>query len=214
MHASHCIIKDHTQLQEYPNTLAAMQRHNANADDDTADQLWIMQHPPVFTQGRHGKPEHILNPHSIPVVQTDRGGQITYHGPGQLMIYPLLNVQRMNLHSRQLVSKLESVLIALLRDCSIDAQASTTAPGLYVGQAKIASIGLRIHRGHCYHGLALNANMDLSPFQWIHPCGHKNQRMTSIQEHNNTLSIDHLKNHLIMHFLTIFSYTSAELQPV
>lgn len=145
---------------------------------DTADEIWLVQHPPVFTQGLAGKPEHVLAPGDIPVIQTDRGGQVTYHGPGQLVLYPLLDLERLQLGVRCLVDRLEQAVIDLLGNHGITGQRRSGAPGVYVDGAKIASIGLKIRRGCSYHGLALNIDNDLEPFTRINPCGYPGQAMT------------------------------------
>ncbi len=149
-------------------------------DEATADQLWLVEHEPVFTQGQAGKPEHLLMPGDIPVVQTDRGGQVTYHGPGQVVLYPLIDVKRCRLGVRDLVSALENAVIAVLAEQGIEARARPDAPGVYVGEAKIASLGLRIRRGASYHGVALNVDADLSPFARINPCGYAGMAMTRL----------------------------------
>ncbi len=151
-------------------------------DETTADQLWLVEHDPVFTQGQAGKPEHLLMPGDIPVVQTDRGGQVTYHGPGQVVLYPLLDVRRSRLGVRDLVSALENAVIAVLAEQGIEARARADAPGVYVGEAKIASLGLRIRRGASYHGVALNVDADLSPFARINPCGYAGMAMTRLAD--------------------------------
>lgn len=151
-------------------------------DETTADQLWLVEHDPVFTQGQAGKPEHLLMPGDIPVVQTDRGGQVTYHGPGQVVLYPLLDVRRSRLGVRDLVSALENAVIAVLAEQGIEARARPDAPGVYVGEAKIASLGLRIRRGASYHGVALNVDADLSPFARINPCGYAGMAMTRLAD--------------------------------
>lgn len=182
--------------RHYPAVLDAMQTFSRDRQADTPDQVWFMEHSPVFTQGQAGKPEHLLqSPESageqhqtlngIPLVHTDRGGQVTYHGPGQLMIYPLLDLRRHGLHVRSLVSLLESSVVNTLLDYQIDAEARRNAPGVYVKAdgAKIASIGLRITRGVCYHGLALNVAMDLAPFKFINPCGYAGLSMAQISDY-------------------------------
>ncbi|SEF54972.1 lipoyl(octanoyl) transferase [Billgrantia desiderata] len=151
-------------------------------DEATADQLWLVEHDPVFTQGQAGKPEHLLMPGDIPVVQTDRGGQVTYHGPGQVVLYPLIDVKRCRLGVRDLVSALENAVIAVLAEQGIEARARPDAPGVYVGEAKIASLGLRIRRGASYHGVALNVDADLSPFARINPCGYAGMAMTRLAD--------------------------------
>lgn len=156
----------------------AMRELTDARDAATQDQLWLVEHEPVFTQGRAGKPEHLLLPGDIPVVQTDRGGQVTYHGPGQIVLYPLLDVRRARLSVRGLVSAIEDAVISLLADYQIEAVARPEAPGVYVGERKIASLGLRIRRGASFHGVALNVDNDLSPFRRINPCGYAGLEMT------------------------------------
>jgi lipoyl(octanoyl) transferase len=160
----------------------AMRELTDNRDETTQDQFWLVEHDPVFTQGQAGKPEHLLMPGDIPVVKTDRGGQVTYHGPGQVVLYPLLDVRRSRLGVRDLVSALENAVIAVLAECSVEARARPDAPGVYVGEAKIASLGLRIRRGASYHGVALNVDVDLAPFQRINPCGYAGMAMTRLAD--------------------------------
>ncbi|MCE8037255.1 lipoyl(octanoyl) transferase LipB [Halomonas sp. MCCC 1A11062] len=160
----------------------AMRDLTDTRDEMTADQLWLVEHDPVFTQGQAGKPEHLLMPGDIPVVQTDRGGQVTYHGPGQVVLYPLLDVRRSRLGVRDLVSALENAVIAVLAEQGVEARARPDAPGVYVGGAKIASLGLRIRRGASYHGVALNVDADLSPFARINPCGYAGMAMTRLAD--------------------------------
>ena len=170
-------------LQAYEPVWHAMQDFTNQRTVDTADELWLVQHPPVFTQGQAGKAEHLLLPGDIPVVQVDRGGQVTYHGPGQLVAYPLVDVRRLGLGVRELVSRIEQSLIDLLASYGVSAEARADAPGVYVNGAKIASLGLRIRRGCSFHGLALNVDMDLQPFQRINPCGYAGLAMTQLADH-------------------------------
>ncbi len=149
-------------------------------EESTVDQLWLVQHPPVFTQGQAGKPEHMLMPTEIPLIQSDRGGQVTYHGPGQLVAYPLLDLRRLKMGVRDLVTCLEQTIIATLAHFQIDAYAKPKAPGVYVDERKIASLGLRVRRGCSFHGLAINVAMDLSPFLSINPCGYTGLEMTQV----------------------------------
>ena len=160
----------------------AMQRFTNERGPDTPDEIWLLEHEPVFTQGQAGKAEHLLMPGDIPVVQADRGGQVTYHGPGQLIAYLLLDVRRSGLGVRELVSRMEASLVALLAEYGIAAHAKPDAPGVYVGAAKIASLGLRIRHGRSFHGLALNVDMDLEPFGRINPCGYAGMAMTQLQD--------------------------------
>ena len=170
-------------VQVYEPVWHAMQDFTNQRTADTADELWLVQHPPVFTQGQAGKAEHLLLPGDIPVVQVDRGGQVTYHGPGQLVAYPLVDVRRLGLGVRELVSRIEQSLIDLLASYGVSAEARADAPGVYVNGAKIASLGLRIRRGCSFHGLALNVDMDLQPFQRINPCGYAGLAMTQLADH-------------------------------
>lgn len=158
---------------DYEPTWRAMQSFTEQRDAGTPDEIWFLEHPPVFTLGMNAAPEHLLAPGDIPVVQIDRGGQVTYHGPGQLVVYPLLDVKRARLGVRQLVMALENGIIDLLAAWNITAVAKRDAPGVYVDGRKVASIGLRIRRGSSYHGLAFNVAMDLEPFQRINPCGYR-----------------------------------------
>ncbi len=166
----------------YEPTWQAMQRFTNERDASTADEIWLLQHPPVFTQGQAGKAEHLLFPGDIPVVQVDRGGQVTYHGPGQLVAYLLLDVRRSGIGVRELVSRIERSLIDTLASYGVTANAKPDAPGVYVDGAKIASLGLRIRNGRSFHGLALNVDMDLQPFQRINPCGYAGMAMTQLAD--------------------------------
>ncbi len=170
-------------LRDYAPVFAAMQAFTETRHEATEDELWIVEHPPVFTQGMAGKPEHILQTGAIPVVQIDRGGQVTYHGPGQLVVYTLIDFKRRGISVRDLVTRLENSIIATLADYGIAAAADPKRPGVYVGAAKIASLGLRIKHGAVYHGLALNIDMDLSPFAYINPCGYAGMAMTQMADY-------------------------------
>jgi lipoyl(octanoyl) transferase len=158
-------------LVPYEPTWRAMQRFTDERDADTEDELWLLEHPPVYTQGMNGDPAHVLAARDIPVLQIDRGGQVTYHAPGQLVVYVLLDIRRMHLGVRDLVVTLESAVVEYVRRFGIVAAGRRDAPGVYVDGRKLASLGLRIRRGCSYHGLALNVNMDLAPFAGINPCG-------------------------------------------
>ncbi len=146
----------------------------------TDDEIWLLQHPPVFTQGQAGKSEHILADSNIPIIQSDRGGQITYHGPGQIIVYLLLDIKRRGISVRPLVTLLEKTIIQLLERYDIDARSDPKAPGVYVDHKKIASLGLRVKRKGCYHGLSLNVDMDLKPFSYINPCGYHGMQVTQL----------------------------------
>jgi lipoyl(octanoyl) transferase len=171
-------------LQDYQQTWQAMQDFTLQRGDQTADELWIVEHPPVFTLGLNGKREHLLNPGIIPVISTDRGGQVTYHGPGQLVIYTLLDINRRKLGVRQLVTLLEQTVIAALRQYGVAAEARVEAPGAYCNGKKIASIGLRIKKGCSYHGFSVNNDMDLSPFDAINTCGFPGLEVTQLADYN------------------------------
>lgn len=164
--------------RDYLSCWQDMRAFTDQRDDQTVDEIWLLEHDPVFTQGQNGKPEHILDSGSIPVVQTDRGGQVTYHGPGQLMAYTLVDIKRRKLAIREFVSILEQAVIDLLAEYNIEAAAKREAPGVYVNGAKICSIGLRIRRGCAYHGIAFNIAMDLAPFSRINPCGFAQLKMS------------------------------------
>lgn len=167
-------------VQPYEPVWRAMQQFTETRGEDTADELWVLQHPAVFTQGQAGKAEHLLAPGDIPVIQIDRGGQVTYHGPGQLVIYLLINVRRAAVGVRELVSLIEAAIIDTLASFKVTAEARADAPGVYVGDAKIAQLGLRIRHGCSYHGLSLNVAMDLSPFSRINPCGYAGLAVTQL----------------------------------
>jgi lipoyl(octanoyl) transferase len=166
---------------DYQQTWDAMKDFTSQRGTDTRDQLWITEHAPVFTQGLNGRAEHLLNPGGIPVLQIDRGGQVTYHGPGQLVLYCLLDIARMGLGVKGLVSRIENSVIELLEGYRVVAQTRPGAPGVYVAEAKIAALGLRIRKGCCYHGLSLNVDMDLEPFSRINPCGYQGLAVTQLR---------------------------------
>ena len=170
----------HLGEADYAETLAAMRQYTDERDTDSPDQLWLLQHPRVFTQGQAGKAEHVLAPGDIPVVQVDRGGQVTYHGPGQWVVYLLVDLKRRGMGVRALVSLIERAIVALLAEHGIEAAADPKAPGVYVDGRKIASLGLRVRRGCTYHGLSLNVAMDLEPFQRINPCGYTGLEVISM----------------------------------
>jgi lipoyl(octanoyl) transferase len=167
-------------LVDYAPVLASMRQFTDTRDKNTADELWLLQHPRVFTQGQAGKAEHVLAPGDIPVIQVDRGGQVTYHGPGQSVIYLLVDIKRRGMGVRSLVSLIEDSIVQLLSEYGIDAATNPEAPGVYVGGEKIASLGLRVRRGCTYHGLSLNVDMDLEPFRRINPCGFAGLQVTSM----------------------------------
>lgn len=194
-------------FREYIPVWEAMQRFTAQRDTDTPDELWWVEHPPVFTQGQAGRPEHLLDTGDIPVIQIDRGGQVTYHGPGQLVAYVLLDLARRRMGIRHLVSALERSVVDLLADCGVEASPRPDAPGVYVAGRKIASLGLRVRRGRCYHGLSLNVDMDLAPFNGINPCGHPSMPMTQLRDLGIALSVEQTAEALLPHLVRRLGYT-------
>lgn len=188
------------QRDDYNIVAQAMRLFTDKRNHETPDEIWFIEHNPVYTLGQAGKLEHILNPGNIPIEKSDRGGQVTYHGPGQLVVYPLLNLRRLNLGVRELVSLLENTTISLLATYNIIAQARKEAPGVYVNSAKIASIGLRIRRGYCYHGLAFNIAMDLNPFKGINPCGMSQLAITQLSDLGGPSDLITVANDFIKQF--------------
>ena len=176
------VIRRLPGLTDYATAVAAMQRFSNERRADTPDEIWLLEHPPVYTLGLNTDPAHLLGTGTIPVIQTDRGGQVTYHGPGQLIVYVMIDLARARLGIRQVVTAMENAVIDLAASHGITAAARPDAPGVYVNAAKLASLGLRVRRGSTYHGLALNVAMDLAPFRGINPCGHAGLPVTSLQE--------------------------------
>lgn len=185
----------------YQTTWQQMMDFTQNRTSDTPDEIWLVEHDPVFTQGQAGRPEHVLNPGEIPVVQTDRGGQVTYHGPGQLVVYPLIDLRRAKIGIKQYVEILERTTIQLLADYGITAEIRDGAPGVYVEDAKICSIGLRVRRGCSYHGLALNVDMNLAPFLRINPCGFQQLKMTQIKDFVNDIKFSEVENKICKYLI-------------
>ncbi|MFA7386446.1 MAG: lipoyl(octanoyl) transferase LipB [Thiohalobacteraceae bacterium] len=183
----------------YEPTWQAMQRFTAERTAETADELWLLEHPPVFTLGLNAKREHLLAPGDIPVLPIDRGGQVTYHGPGQLIAYVLLDIARSHLGVQQLVQRLEQAVIDLLAELHIVATARRDAPGVYVDGRKIAALGLRVKRGRTYHGLALNVDMDLAPFGRINPCGYPDMQVTQLRDLSISLGVEAVSARLESH---------------
>lgn len=194
---------------DYLLTWQAMQDFTNQRSETTLDEIWLIEHPPVYTLGQAGKQEHILNPGTIPVIPVDRGGQVTYHGPGQLMLYVLLDIRRRGMGVRELVTKLEQTIIDFLADFHIVAQARKEAPGVYVNGAKICSIGLRIRRGCSYHGLAFNIAMDLQPFSGINPCGFVNLPITQVSALGGPKTLQDVIPGIIKHFSVNLGYTNV-----
>ncbi|MBV8041651.1 lipoyl(octanoyl) transferase LipB [Pluralibacter sp.] len=192
-------------LQPYEPVSQAMHDFTDNRDESTPDEIWLVEHQPVFTQGQAGKAEHVLVPGDIPVIQSDRGGQVTYHGPGQQVMYVLLNLKRRKLGVRELVTLLEQTVVNTLAAYDIDARARADAPGVYVGDKKICSLGLRIRKGCSFHGLALNIAMDLSPFLRINPCGYAGMEMAQMRQWYADATPANISPVLVEHFLTLLN---------
>ena len=184
-----------------------MKSFTDNRNDTTEDELWLVEHDPVFTQGQAGKPEHVLTTGDIPVVQADRGGQVTYHGPGQQVVYFLLDIKRRKLGVRDLVSHIENGIVATLAESGIEAYPRSDAPGVYVADKKVASLGLRIRKGRSFHGLALNVNMDLSPFLRINPCGYAGMEMTQTSSLGGATTLDEIQPKLVEYLCSLLEYT-------
>lgn len=206
------VIRHFSGLQDYQPTYQRMVDFTESRDADSVDELWFLQHERVFTQGQAGKAEHVLMPGDIPVIQSNRGGQVTYHGPGQLMVYLMIDIQRKGLGPRQLVSHIEEALVATLKTFGIDSAPRADAPGVYTKGRKIASLGLRIKQGRSFHGLALNIDLNLEPFQRINPCGYSDIQMTRIaDELDDAPAFDVVMAELQQQLVTIFGYDSSQL---
>jgi len=193
------ILKD-LGLVDYQVTCDAMRTFTAQRDQFTQDELWLVEHAPVFTQGLNGKDEHVLDSGDIPVIRTDRGGQVTYHGPGQLIAYTLFDLKRLNIGVREMVSRIENSVITMLNDIGIKANARADAPGVYVDERKIAALGLRVKRGACYHGLSINISMDLAPFSFINPCGYKGMEVIDLKSLGYDMTMSQAKQQFISAF--------------
>jgi lipoyl(octanoyl) transferase len=187
--------------QDYVPLWREMQEFTDNRNENTADEIWFVEHPPVFTMGLNASKEHLLAPGDIPVVQIDRGGQVTFHGPGQLMIYPLIDLRRSNIGVRSLVTALEQSVIDLVAEFEVEAIAKPEAPGVYVSDDKLASVGLRIRRGSSFHGMALNVDIDLEPFSRINPCGYAELQMTDLHRLGVNLQLEQTSEKFLPHFL-------------
>lgn len=198
-------------LCEYLPIWQKMKQFTEQRQSDTPDEIWLLQHYPVFTQGQAGKAEHIHDAKSIPVIQTDRGGQVTYHGPGQLIAYTLIDLRRRGLSIRQLVTCLEQSVIALLQQYGIQAHALCKAPGVYINRNKIASLGLRVKKACSYHGLSFNIDMDLSPFSNINPCGLTNIGVTQLSEQISTVNFDTISSQLVSYLMEKLSYNCVTI---
>jgi lipoyl(octanoyl) transferase len=186
------LVKD-LGIVDYLTTIEAMRKFTAERQVDTEDQLWLLEHPQVFTLGQNGNDEHVFNTQGIPVINTDRGGQVTYHGPGQLIVYTLVDLKRAKIGVRDMVSHIENSIIDVLDGLGIDAESRKDAPGVYVSGKKIAALGLRVKRGACYHGLSLNVDMDLAPFSYINPCGYQGMQVIDIKSLGVQLTMSNAK---------------------
>jgi len=198
-------------LQDYESVYQRMTEFSAGRDENTEDELWFLQHPKVFTQGQAGKAEHVLMPGDIPVVQSDRGGQVTYHGPGQLVVYLMVDIKRKGIGPRQLVSAIEDAIVATLKKWQIESAPKADAPGVYTNGCKIASLGLRIKQGRSFHGLALNVDMDLEPFLRINPCGYAGMQMTQVaNETQSAVDFSQVAEELQQQLVQLLDYDSRE----
>ncbi len=199
--------------EAYEPVWRAMQRFSDARNDDTPDELWLVEHDPVFTLGQAGKPEHVLMPGDIPVLHVDRGGQVTYHGPGQIVAYPLLDLKRLKIGVRDYVHRIEQALIDTLGEWNIQAARRDGAPGVYVAGAKVAALGIRVRRGCTFHGLAFNVAMDLEPFRRINPCGYEGLQVTSVLDLGGPSSLDAVKPVLLDHLAAQFGLALQTAPP-
>ena len=198
-------------LQDYPITWKEMKSFTENRRADTLDELWTLEHNSVFTQGLSGKPEHLIKATQIPIIQSDRGGQITYHAPGQLIVYCLIDIKRLGIGIKKMVSIIEQSLIELLSSYDITAHTLKGAPGVYVNDSKIAALGLKVKHGRTYHGLSLNIDMDLSPYNLINPCGYKDLKVTQMRNlTNNILNISGIQHELSEHLINSVEITQNQ----
>ncbi len=200
----HPMVRD-MGVVDYLDTWQKMQVFTDTRTAKTNDELWFLQHNPVYTLGKNGKAEHVLNSQDIPVIKSDRGGQVTYHGPGQLIVYTLLDIKRLKLGVRELVTLIEQNIIELLADYDVAAKARRDAPGVYVNNAKIAALGLRVRKGCCFHGMALNVEMDLEPFSRINPCGYAGLEVTQLKDLVVDVSFESVTDELQRRLLKTFS---------
>ena len=204
------LILRHLGQVDYQDTWQAMKRFTDERGPDTTDEIWLLEHPPVFTQGQAGKAEHLLNTGDIPVIQVDRGGQVTYHGPGQLVGYLMLDIRRKKMGARDLVTRIENALVSTLEELSIAAAPRADAPGVYCQDRKIASLGLRIRKGCSFHGLALNIDMNLEPFLRINPCGYQGMQMAQVKDFQPEPAIDTIRQRLAHHLQSQLGYNCTE----
>jgi len=200
--------------QPYEPVWRAMQRFTDARDAHTPDELWVLEHDPVFTLGQAGKPEHVLMPGEIPVIYVDRGGQVTYHGPGQIVVYPLLDIKRLNIGVREYVRRIEQAIIDTLLEWNIIGIRREGAPGVYVGDAKIAALGIRVRNGRTFHGLAFNVNMELEPFTRINPCGYAGLQVTSVTDLGGPSSLERVKQVLLAELAGQFNLSLTPSAPL
>ena len=197
----------------YEASWKAMSAFTDNRTEDTPDELWLLEHDPVFTLGQAGKMEHVLAPGDIPVVPVDRGGQVTYHGPGQIVAYPMVDLRRAGVGVRELVNRIEQAIIDTMGHWNIVAERVEGAPGVYVAGAKVAALGLRVRRGCSFHGLAFNVNMDLSPYHRINPCGYKGLEVTQVLDLGGPSSLAEVENTLVEEFCRQFDFRPVQADP-
>ncbi|EJL6792760.1 lipoyl(octanoyl) transferase LipB [Vibrio alginolyticus] len=206
----HQLVVKRLGRQDYEPVWKAMHEFTDQRTEETRDEVWLVEHNPVFTQGQAGKAEHLIKTGDIPVVQSDRGGQVTYHGPGQLVAYFLINLRRKKLGVRDLVTTIENLVINTLKAYNIDSAARPDAPGVYVAGKKICSLGLRIRKGCSFHGLALNVNMDLTPFLRINPCGYEGMEMVQVSQFGGPDNVEAVEKQLIEELVTLLDYEQVE----
>lgn len=200
------VVRYWSGFLDYEPIFEEMRKYTDERDNDSDDQIWVLQHTPVFTQGQAGKPEHVLFAGDIPVVNVDRGGQVTYHGPGQLVIYLLFDIERMGIGARELVTRIEDSIVDSLALYGIKSESRKDAPGVYVEDKKIGSIGLRIRKGRSYHGLSVNVDMDLEPFSRINPCGYEGMKMTQLSNFENAEPIEQFSARVVDTISKMFGY--------
>jgi lipoyl(octanoyl) transferase len=196
-------------VADYEPVWREMQAFTDSRDKQTPDQLWLVQHPPVFTQGQAGKAEHVLAPGDIPVIQVDRGGQVTYHGPGQIVAYPLVDIRRKGIGVREFVNRIEESIISVLSHYGVEGQRVAGAPGIYIDGNKVASLGLRVRRGCTFHGLAFNIDMDLEPFHRINPCGYAGLQVTQLSD-LAVVTFDQAEQQLVENLAQQLGYSEVE----
>ena len=204
------LIIRHLGKIDYQQSWQAMKRLTDQRNRESLDEIWLLEHPPVFTQGQAGKPEHLLTPGDIPVIQVDRGGQVTYHGPGQLVAYLMVDLRRKKIGARELVTHIENAIVATLGELDIEAAPKADAPGVYHQQQKIASLGLRIRHGCSFHGLALNIDMDLEPFLRINPCGYAGMQMAQVKDFVENPDIEQISHRLSHHLQGQLGYNHSQ----